>query len=94
MKTLEEKGFKPVAVNNSCFIGTENSKDAIVVLVRYEKKGKKKPIRRFDAKEFPNAHYLEKYIEDNALDVIPDEHFKKDKEDIVAVTKALSMASK
>lgn len=93
-KTLEEKGFKPVAVNDSCFIGTENGKEAVVVMVRYEKQGKRKPIVRFDAKEFPNALYLDKYIEEEKLDVIPDENFRKDKEDVVAVVKALSMASK
>lgn len=92
-KTLEEKGFKPVAVNDNCFIGTENGKEAMVVMIRYEKQGKKKPIIRFDAKEFPNIHYLDKYIKENNLDVVPEEFFKKEKEDVVAFVKAVSMAS-
>jgi hypothetical protein len=40
-KTLEQNGFKPIAVQDECFVGTENGKEAIVVLVRTEGRNEK-----------------------------------------------------
>jgi hypothetical protein len=90
-KTLEEKGFKVVAVQDECFIGSENSKKAIIVLVRYEKQGKRNPIVKYDAEEFPNKHYLFEWMKEKGLKkAIPNEKFKAPRiEQVMHLIKAL-----
>jgi hypothetical protein len=78
-KTPEEQGYKMAAIQDGCFIGTENDKDAIVVLARYEKQGKKNLLLKYDTIEFPNAMYLDKFIKEKGVPVVPDEDFKAPK---------------
>ncbi len=76
-KSLEEQGYKIVAVQDECFVGTENSKEAIVVLVRYEKHRKQNILIKYDVKEFPNADYLSKFMEEIGIEkAIPSNEFK------------------
>lgn len=76
-KALKERGYKPVAVQDDCFMGTENGKETIVVLVRYEKQGKKNILVKYDAIEFPNIYFLDKWMQDNKIEkATPSEDFK------------------
>lgn len=75
-KTLEEQGYQMTAIQDECFIGTEKSKEAIVVLIKYEKQGKKNVIVKYEAREFPNRDYLDKFITDTHIKVISEDKLK------------------
>ena len=90
-KTLEEKGYRAIAVRDECFFGSENSKDAVIVIIRYAKEGKKNMLYKDDAKEFPNADYLHKFIKEKKIKVIPEKDFRAEKmAEIMQLIKAKS----
>lgn len=73
-KNLLQLGFKPVAVQDECFT---DQKEGLIVLVKYEKQGKRNMIVKYDALSFPDVNYLDKWMEENGIqEATPATEFK------------------
>lgn len=67
--------YKPVAIQDECWGGSKKSPE-LIVLVKMMAQGTKFKYYKNEAMAFPNAAYLDKYISDNSLKVIPEAEFK------------------
>lgn len=66
--------YKPIAVQDECFGGTKED-PRIWVFVKMEGHGKK-TYYRFEVKEFPDTNYLDKWLKETGLPVIPEKKIK------------------
>jgi len=66
--------YNPIAIQNEGFGGTIENPE-IIVIIKTEAQGKSKKYYKTLVKQFPNWHYLDKYIKDNKLPIISEEDF-------------------
>lgn len=62
--------YKPVAVQDECFGGSEKE-PRIWVIVKMQAQGKKNLLAKYDVREFPDVNYLDKWLNETKLPVIP-----------------------
>lgn len=67
--------YKPIAVQNECFGGTEKDPE-ITVMVKLKADGKTKAYYKNDAMSFPDRNYLDKFISDNKLEILLESDFR------------------
>lgn len=72
--------YKPIAIQDECFGGSEKEPE-ITVLVRIAAKGKKNVLTKVKALSFPDANYLDKYITENKIPVLPEAEFRATKQE-------------
>lgn len=81
--------YKPIAVQDECFGGTKKNPE-VTVLVKMEAQGKKNKLYKNEAMSFPDENYLDKYINENNLQIISETDFKANKIDnILHLLKAI-----
>ena len=67
--------YKPIAVQDECFGGTKDSPE-MTVLIKLAAQGKRNVLYKNTAMSFPDANYLDKYINENKLEVVPEGDFR------------------
>ena len=72
---MSKLNYKPIAVQNECWGGSQQEPE-VTVLVKMMAQWKNKKYYKNDAISFPNAKYLDEYISENAIEIIPEKDFK------------------
>jgi hypothetical protein len=67
--------YKPIAIQNECFGGTEKSPE-LVCIIKKEAVGTKKMYYKNEVIEFPNRMFLDDYIKRNKLKILSEQDFK------------------
>lgn len=75
MKALQERGYKPTAMQDEGW-GDVTDKKGFTVLIKYEKQGKINKLYKTDAETFYSVEELEKFIADNSIIVLKEKDFK------------------
>lgn len=84
MKKLQ---YKPIAVQDECFGSRDKNNPELTVLIKLEAQAKNGKRYKTDALSFPDANYLDKYITENNLIILPEEEFNK-VEQVLLISKA------
>lgn len=85
--------YKPIAVQDECWGGKSVEDPEVTVLIKLEAQGKTKKHYKITAETFPNASYLDKFITENNLVVVPEKEFKATEFDKVLAIIKQSTAS-
>ena len=81
--------YKPIAVQDECWGGTEKTPE-LVVLVKLEAIGSNRKHYKNDVIEFSNRYFLEDYIIENELKILPEKEFRASATDTaISIIKAM-----